>query len=67
MSHLLTITLANGSQTIVKEIGSACPLLSLPLTSVLYVLDFPFSLISINKLTRDLHCVLTFSHNFVTL
>ena len=34
-SLLPTITLANGSQTIAKGIGSACPLPSLPLTSVL--------------------------------
>ena len=39
----------------------------MPLTSVLYVPNFPFNLISISKLTRDLHCVLTFSHNSVTL
>ena len=66
-SSLPTITLANGSKTIAKGIGSACPLPSLPLTSVLYVLDFPFNLISISKLTCDLHCILTFSHNFVSL
>ena len=66
-SPLPTITLANGSQTIAKGIGLVCPLPSLPLTSVLYVHNFPFNLISISKLTRDLHCVLTFSHNFVTL
>ena len=39
----------------------------MPLTSVLYVPNFPFNLTSISKLTHDLHCVLTFSHNFVTL
>ena len=39
----------------------------MPLTSVLYVPNFPFNLISIIKLTRDLHCVLIFSHNSVTL
>ena len=66
-SPLPIITLANGSQTIAKGIDSSCPLPSLPLTSVLYVPDFPFNLISIRKLTRDLHCVLTFSHNSVTL
>ena len=66
-SPLHTITLANGSQTTAKGIGSACPLPSLPLTSVLYVPDFPFNLISISMLTRDLHCVHTFSHNSVTL
>ena len=64
---LPTITLANGSQTIAKGIGSACPLPSLPLTSILYVHDFPFNLISISKLTCDLHCVLPFEHNPVTL
>ena len=67
LSPLPTITLANGSQTIAKGIGSACLLPSLPLTFVLYVPDFPFNLIFISKLTRDLHCVLTFSHNSVTL
>ena len=66
-SPLLTITLANGFQTIARGIGLACPLPSLPLTSVRYVLDFPFNIISISKLTRDLHCVLAFSYNFVTL
>ena len=66
-SPLPTITLANGSQTIAKFIGSACPLPSLPLTFVLYVHDFPFNLIYISRLTRDLHCVLIFSHNSVTL
>ena len=39
----------------------------MPLSSVLYVLDFSFNLISISKLTRGLHCVFTFSHNSVTL
>ena len=66
-SPLPTITLAKGSQTIAKGIGSVCPLPSLPLTFVLYVPDFSFNLISISKLTRDLHCILTFSHNSVTL
>ena len=42
----------------------SCPL---PLTSVLYIPYFPFNLISISKLTRNLHCVLTFSHNSITL
>ena len=67
LSPLPTITLANGSQTIAKGIGSVCPLPSLPLTPILYVPNFPFNLISISKLTRDLHCVLNFSHNSVTL
>ena len=61
------VTLANGSQTIAKGIGLACPLPSLPLTYVLYVPDSPFNLISISKLSCDLNCLITFSDNFVTL
>ena len=61
------ITLANISQTMAKGIGSACPLPSIPLTYVLYVPDSSFNLISINKLTRDLNRLITFSYNSVTL
>ena len=50
-----------------KGIGLTSPLPSLPLTSVLYVLDSPFNLISISKLTHDLNCLITFYDNFVTL
>ena len=35
----------------VKGIGSTCPIPSLPLNSVLYVLDSPFNIISISKLS----------------
>ena len=61
------ITLANGSQTMAKGIGSACPFPFVPLTSVLYVPDCPFNLISISKLTRNLNCLITFSDNYVIL
>ena len=54
------VTLANGSQTIAKGIGSACPFPFLLLTSVLYVPDSPFNLIFMSKLTRDLNCLITF-------
>ena len=66
-SPLPVVTLANGSQTIATGIGSACLLPSLSLTSILYVPDSPFNLISISKLTRDLNCLITFSNHFVTL
>ena len=45
-SPLPTITLINRTQTMAKGIGSACPLPSLPLTSVLYVPNSPFNIIS---------------------
>ena len=66
-SPLPTITLANGTPTMAKGIGFACPFPSLPLTSVLYFLDSPFNFISISKLIHDLNCSITFSHSFVTL
>ena len=50
-----------------KGICSTCPLPSAPITSVIYVPDCPFNLISINKLTHDLNCLITFSDNSVTL
>ena len=61
------ITLANGSQTMAKGIESTSPLPSIPLTSVFYVPDSPFNLISISKLNRDLNCLITFSDNSVKL
>ena len=50
-----------------KGIGSACLLPSVPLTYALYVPDCLFNLLSINKLTRDLNCLITFSDNSITL
>ena len=66
-SLLPMITLANGPQTMAKGIRSACSLPSFPLTSILYVPDSPFNLISISKLIHDLNCSITFSHSYVTL
>ena len=66
-SPLLMITLANGTQTMARGIGSACPLPSLPLTYVLYIPDSPFKIIFVNKLIHDLNCLIPFSHSSVTL
>ena len=60
------INLANETQ-IDKGIGSTHFLPHLPLTSILYSLDSPFSLISISKLIRDLNCSITFSNISITL
>ena len=59
-SPLLMITLSNGTQTMAKGIGSACPLPSLPLTSILYVHVSPFNIIYVSKLIHDLNCSITF-------
>ena len=62
------ITLANGTQTMAKGIGSTCPLPSLPLTFVLYVPHSLFKIIiSVNKLIHDFNRSITFSHSSVTL
>ena len=61
------ITLASGSQTMTKGIGSACPLLSVPLTYVIYVPNCPFNLNSISKLTLDLNCLITVYDNSITM
>ena len=61
------ITLANGTKTMAKGIGSACALPSLLLTFVLYDHDSPFSIIYVSKLIHDLNCWITFSHSSVTL
>ena len=61
------IALANGTQTMAKGIRFACPLPSLPLTSVLYVPDSPFNIISLNQLIHNLNCSTTFSHSSATL
>ena len=58
-SPLPMITLANGSQTMAKGIGSVSHIPSILLTSVLYAPDSPFNLLSISKLTRDLNCLIT--------
>ena len=55
-SSLTMITLANGTQTMAKGIELACPLSSLPLSSILYVPDSPFNIISVSKLIHDLNC-----------
>ena len=50
-----------------KGIGLAYSLPFVPLTSVFYVFDSPFNMISISKLTRNLNCLITFFDNSVTL
>ncbi|XP_070041644.1 uncharacterized protein [Nicotiana tomentosiformis] len=59
---LPTVTLANGCQTKAKRVGQANPLSSIILDSVLYVHGYPFSLASVSRLTRALHCGEALSH-----
>ena len=61
---LPSITLANGIQTKPKGIGTAKPLSSVTLDSVLYVPGSPFNLASVSRLTKYLHCSITFFDDF---
>ena len=59
-SSLPNVTLANGSATTVSGLGTANLSLNLSLSSVLYIPDFPFNLLSISKLTKILNCAAIF-------
>lgn len=67
LHHYQLLFWHNDTQTMAKGIGFTHPLPYLPLTSVLYVLDSPFNLVFVGKLTRDLSCSITFSNASVTL
>ena len=60
-----TITLANGSQTMIKGIGESKPLSSLPLVSILYAPECPFNLMSISKLSKQINCRVIFDPDSV--
>ncbi|KAK2377577.1 putative mitochondrial protein [Trifolium repens] len=64
---LPSITSANGSQTQSQGIGTVQILPSLSVDSVLYVPGCPFNLLSVNRLTRSLDCIVTFTNSNVTL
>ena len=59
-----SITLADGSQSCVLRPGIIFPIPSLPLSSVLSLLNFSFNLISMSKLTRALKCYISFFPGF---
>jgi hypothetical protein len=64
---LPSITSANGSQTQSQGIGTVQILPSLSVDSVLYIPGCPFNLLSVNRLTRSLDCIVTFTNSNVTL
>ena len=59
-SSLPNVTLANGLTTTVFGLGNANLSPNLSLSSVLYISDFPFNLLSISKLTKILSCAAFF-------
>ncbi|KAL4619835.1 hypothetical protein ACB092_06G109400, partial [Castanea dentata] len=59
-SSLPNVTLADGSTTIVSGLDTANLSPNLSLSSILYILDFPFNLLSISKVTKILNCAAIF-------
>jgi len=64
---LPAITSANGSQSRSKGVGTVQILLSLSVSSVLYVSSCPFNLLSISRLTRSHDCIVTFTKSNVVV
>ena len=65
LDTLPSVTLVDGFQIKVWGIGQTHPLPQLSLNSVLFVLGYPFNLISISKLTRTLDLSVLFVNNFI--
>ena len=59
-----TVTLANGSETTVKGIGTVQLIPSITLQSVLYTPGCPYNLISVSKITEQLDCIVIFIANY---
>lgn len=66
-TSLPLVTLANRPKIVVKVMPRAHPLLSLSLDFVLYILNCLFNLVFVNKLTRSLHCSITFDNESVII
>ena len=62
-SSLPNVTLANGSTTTVSGLGTTNLSPNLSLSFVLHILDFPFNLLSISKLTNFELCCHFFIHS----
>ena len=59
-----TVTLEDGSQSCVLGSGIIVLTPSIPLTSVLSLLNFSFNLMSVSKLTRERKCYISFFLDF---
>lgn len=60
----VTVKFPTGSTVLAHYSGDIYFSDSLYLKDVLYIPQFQFNLISISKITKTLHCTLTFSHDF---
>jgi len=55
-----SVVLADGSRKPIRGSGSVLTSPSLPLSSVFYLPDFPYNLLSVSKITKLLNCSVTF-------
>ena len=67
LNPLPYLTLDDGSRVSSHGVGTVKLFPSLTIDNVLYVPRSPFNLLSINRLTRSLDCVVSFTNNFVCL
>ena len=58
------VALPNGETALLTHIGSICLSENLVLTNVLCVSSFSFNLLSVNQLTKKIHCCLIFLSTF---
>jgi len=65
--HLRSIIMGNGSKVSSHGVGTVHLFPSLPIDNVLYVLGSSFNLLSINRLTRSLDCIISFIKDSVCL
>jgi len=65
--HLPSITIANGFKVSSHSVGTIHLFPSLPIDNVLYVRGSLFNLLSINRLSRFLDCVVSFTKDFACL
>ena len=65
--YLPAVTVANGSKTQSQGVGTAHPLPSLSVDSILYVPRSPFNLLSISHLTHSLDWVISFTKDSIYL
>lgn len=59
------VHLPNGEVALVSHIGSCRLIDTGELKDVLFVPDFQYNLLSVSKLTRELHCFVSFYHGFI--
>jgi len=65
--NLPFVIMANGSRVLAHGVGTIDLFPFLSIDNVLYVLEFPFQLLSISRLSRSLDYVIFFTQSFVCL